>query len=381
MPRSSAAPRSWSRSVVADRALVGASCWPRTRGRSAAGAHRGRGRARGRPARRCSSRARIAGPRRWCSVLLIAERSVEPAAARSSPSAAGGRRAARRGRASRLAAGTRMQTEVFPLTLFALGGMMLFVAANDLLTMFVALEVLSLPLYLLCGLARRRRLLSQEAAIKYFLLGAFASAFFLYGLALLYGYAGSVRAAPTSPRRVGRRRARDDAAARRARAADRRPAVQGRRGAVPHLDAGRLPGRADAGHRVHGGLHEGRRVRRAAAGALRRRSAPTRWDWRPVIWVVAIAHDGGRRGRSAITQTDVKRHARLLLDRARRLHARSASIGAQRPARASSSTLFYLLAYGFTTIGAFAVVTLVRDADGEATPPVPVGGPGASARR
>ena len=58
--------------------------------------------------------------------------------------------------------------------------------------MFVALEVLSLPLYLLCGLARRRRLLSQEASLKYFLLGAFSSAFFLYGVALLYGYAGTV---------------------------------------------------------------------------------------------------------------------------------------------------------------------------------------------
>ena len=48
---------------------------------------------------------------------------------------------------------------------------MLFPAAGDLLTMFVALEVLSLPLYILCGLARRRRLLSQEASLKYFLLG------------------------------------------------------------------------------------------------------------------------------------------------------------------------------------------------------------------
>ena len=70
-----------------------------------------------------------------------------------------------------------MQTEVFPLTLFAIGGMLLFPAADDLLTMFIALEVLSLPLYLMCGLARRRRLLSQEAALKYFLLGAFSSAF------------------------------------------------------------------------------------------------------------------------------------------------------------------------------------------------------------
>ena len=93
-----------------------------------------------------------------------------------------------------------IQTEVFPLTLFAVGGMLLFPAADDLLTMFIALEVLSLPLYLLCGLARRRRLLSQEAALKYFLLGAFSSAFFLYGVAMLYGYAGTLDLAG-SPRR------------------------------------------------------------------------------------------------------------------------------------------------------------------------------------
>jgi NADH-quinone oxidoreductase subunit N len=85
-----------------------------------------------------------------------------------------------------------VSTEVFPLTLFAVGGMMLFPAAGDLLTMFVALEVLSLPLYILCGLARRRRLLSQEASLKYFLLGAFSSAFFLFGSALLFGYAGTL---------------------------------------------------------------------------------------------------------------------------------------------------------------------------------------------
>jgi NADH-quinone oxidoreductase subunit N len=85
-----------------------------------------------------------------------------------------------------------MQTEVFPLTLFAITGMLLFPAADDLLAMFVALEVLSLPLYLMCGLARRRRLLSQEASLKYFLLGAFSSAFFLYGTAMLYGYSGTL---------------------------------------------------------------------------------------------------------------------------------------------------------------------------------------------
>ncbi len=92
-------------------------------------------------------------------------------------------------------------TEVYPLTMFALGGMLLFVAANDLLTMFVALEVFSLPLYLLCALARRRRLLSQEAALKYFLLGSYASAFFLFGVALIYGFAGGVQLGqPCTPR-------------------------------------------------------------------------------------------------------------------------------------------------------------------------------------
>src|SRR5699024_8291976 len=60
------------------------------------------------------------------------------------------------------------------------------------ISLFIALEVLSLPLYLLSGMARRRRLVSQEASLKYFLLGAFASGFFLMGIALLYGFAGSV---------------------------------------------------------------------------------------------------------------------------------------------------------------------------------------------
>src|SRR3546814_15815653 len=86
--------------------------------------------------------------------------------------------------------------------MFALGGMMIFTSANDLLTFFVGLEVLSLPLYLLSGLARRRRLLSQEAALKYFLLGAFSSGFVIYGLALVYGYAGSM--SRSEERRVGK---------------------------------------------------------------------------------------------------------------------------------------------------------------------------------
>ena len=94
-------------------------------------------------------------------------------------------------------------TEVFPLTLFAVAGMLLFPVSTDLITLFVALEVLSLPLYLMAGLSRRRRLASQEAALKYFLLGAFSSAFFLLGMAYLYGYSGSITLAGIQESVVG----------------------------------------------------------------------------------------------------------------------------------------------------------------------------------
>src|SRR5207342_426684 len=118
------------------------------------------------------------------SVLLFAERHLE-----GGVTSFAGQAAALPGTEAEREASTKglEHTEVFPLLMFP--------AANDLLTMFVALEVLSLPLYLLCGLARRRRLLSQEAAMKYFLLGAFSSGFFLFGVAMLYGYSGSVNLA------------------------------------------------------------------------------------------------------------------------------------------------------------------------------------------
>ena len=83
-------------------------------------------------------------------------------------------------------------TEVFPLMLFSLAGMMLFPMVSNFITLFVVLELISLPLYIMAATARHRRLLSQEAALKYFVLGAFASAFLLLGSAFLYGLSGSV---------------------------------------------------------------------------------------------------------------------------------------------------------------------------------------------
>jgi NADH-quinone oxidoreductase subunit N len=80
--------------------------------------------------------------------------------------------------------------EYYALLLCATLGMIVMAAANDLMTMFLGLELMSLSLYVLVGF-RRGSLESNEAALKYFLLGAFASGFLLYGIALLYGATGT----------------------------------------------------------------------------------------------------------------------------------------------------------------------------------------------
>ena len=80
--------------------------------------------------------------------------------------------------------------ELYVLILFATVGMMVFAGASDLMVMFIGLELMSLPIYVLTGMNRRDPR-SAEGALKYFLLGAFSSAFFLFGIALAYGGAGS----------------------------------------------------------------------------------------------------------------------------------------------------------------------------------------------
>jgi NADH-quinone oxidoreductase subunit N len=80
--------------------------------------------------------------------------------------------------------------EYYALLLLATSGMMLMVSAIDLLTVFLGLELMSIPIYVLAGFDRRK-LRSNESALKYFLIGSFASALLLYGMALLYGTTGS----------------------------------------------------------------------------------------------------------------------------------------------------------------------------------------------
>lgn len=263
-------------------------------------------------------------------------------------------------------------TEVFPIALFAIAGMLVFPAANDLLTLFIALEVFSLPLYLLCALARRKRLMSQEAAVKYFLLGAFSSAFLLFGIALLYGYAGSVSYARIADVVDGSVRSIDPALAD-TMGNDALLLIGGamilmgllfKVGAVPfHMWTPDVYQGAPTP--VTGFMAAATKV--AAFGALLRLLYVVlpglAWDWRPVMWGVAIVTMLGG-AIVAITQTDIKRllayssiaHAGFIL----------AGVIATTPS-GISSVLFYLLAYSFVTIGAFAVVTLVRDAGGEAT--------------
>lgn len=259
-----------------------------------------------------------------------------------------------------IAAG-RTQTEVFPLLMFAITGMLLFPASNDLLVMFVALEVLSLPLYLMCGLARRRRLLSQEAAVKYFLLGAFSSAFFLYGLALLYGYANSVQ--------LGAIHNAISAGSGHDLLLVLGLALLGagllfKIGAVPFQSW--IPDVYQGAPTPLTGLMAGA-TKVAAFGALLRvlyvSFAGLTWDWRPVLWAVAIATMlvGSV---LAVTQSDVKR----MLAYSSVAHAGFILTGVIAANRLGlSGSMFYLLAYGVTTIGAFGVLTLVRDPDGEAT--------------
>ena len=304
-----------------------------------------------------------------CSIggaLLFAERRLE-----AGVTVFAGQAAALPGTTAEREASTRglEHTEVYPLLLFAVGGMMLFPAANDLIMLFVALEVLSLPLYLLCGLARRRRLLSQEAALKYFLLGAFSSGFFLYGLALVYGYSGSMEFAGI-------------AAAVQAGAADHSMLLIGvgmmsvgllfKVGAVP-FHAWTPDVYQGAPTPVTAFMSAATKI--AAFGAFLRlfyvAFGADRWSWLPMLWVVAILTMvvGAV---LAVVQTDVKRmlayssiaHTGFLLTGLLGVQAAD-DLG---PGEIDSLTavLFYLTTYGITIVGSFALVSCVRDASGEA---------------
>ncbi len=289
--------------------------------------------------------------------LLMAERTLDPSgdafAARVSalPGSDDERQFSARG---------YFQTEVWPLFSFSVGGMLLFITANDLLLMFVALEIMSLPLYLLAGMARRRRLLSQEAALKYFLLGSFASAFFLYGIALIYGFTGSVSLPVIAAQLSGK-------------TAEGTLILVG----LGLLLAGMLFKVAAAPfHQWSPDVYQGAptpvtgfmaaTVKIAAFGALLRvlyvAFGGMRWDWEPVLWVAAVLSMviGAV---AAITQSDIKR----MLAYSSVAQAGFILLGISTgTAAGASAAIFYLVSYAATTIGAFAIIAMIRDENGEA---------------
>jgi len=249
------------------------------------------------------------------------------------------------------------QGEYYALMLFAIAGMMLMATATDLLIIFLALEVLSLAVYVLTGI-RRDSAAGTEAALKYFLLGAFSSAFFLYGIAFAYGVTGSTRLD-----RIGSLIA--------AQALAPTPMQLLALGllfvgfafkvsAVPfHMwtpDAYEAAPPAVTGFMSTG-------VKAAAFAAFARvflsAFEPLKAQWGPVLWIVAAATMivGTVVG---VAQSSVKRmlayssiaHGGYLL--VALLAANDIGKGA---------VLFYLLAYAVTNLGAFGVIAVLDNAD------------------
>jgi len=243
--------------------------------------------------------------------------------------------------------------EYYALVLFALAGMMLMAVAADLLIIFLALEVFSLALYVLTGL-RRKVFASTEGAFKYFVLGGFSSAFFLYGIAFTYGLVGS-----THLDRV--------TAAVQAQSLTGNPLLLVAMGlllvgfafkvaAVPfHMWT---PDAYEGAPTIVTGFMS-TAVKAAAFAAFARvflsALEPLRGEWAPVLWVLAVCTMilGAVVG---VAQTNLKRmlayssiaHGGYLLVAL----VSGSGVG-------KASILFYLVVYAVTNLGAFAVIALL----------------------
>jgi NADH-quinone oxidoreductase subunit N len=245
--------------------------------------------------------------------------------------------------------------EYYPLVLLTASGMLLMVMANDLVMVFIGLEVLSIGLYILAGFARGNQR-SEESAIKYFLLGSFSLGFLVYGASLVYGMTGSTNFAE-----IGRQL--------------RDPELQRN----PILLAGLamiLVGFAfklalapfhawtpdvysGAPTSVTAFMSVGTKI--ATFAALLRMvliaMPDLRIDWAPTLWALAVVTMivGNL---AAVTQRNIKRMlAYSSIGQAGYILV--AVVAAERPTvsdEAVTSILFYLLAYTFMNLGAFAVV-------------------------
>jgi NADH-quinone oxidoreductase subunit N len=260
--------------------------------------------------------------------------------------------------------------EIYALYLVAALGAIVMSSANDLIVLFLGLETLSLALYVLAA-SNRRSLASAESGIKYFILGGFASAFFLYGIALLYGATGSTNISEivfTLQTRVN----------------------------IDSPDALALAGLAllivGLGFKVaaapfhvwapdvYQGAPSPITAFMASAGKAAAFAAMLRVlvialpfyrdDWRPIIWVLAILSlvVGST---LAVVQTNVKRmlayssvsHAGFLLVG---VEAAGHRAGQADPGNGMPAVVLYLMLYSVLVIGSFGVVTVVSRGSGSA---------------
>ena len=223
--------------------------------------------------------------------------------------------------------------EFYVLALLSSAGAMFMVGANDLIIVFVALELLSIPLYILAAFRSIKNdgselaLKSEESGMKYFILGAFSSAFLVFGAALVYGATGTTNIPQIFELAGGIVGATSSATFYLLVGTALLIGWLGLQSggcALPHVDARCLRRRAHPGHRFHERYGEGRRLRGAAA----------RFDYRPLS-----AGSGGRRGGGLAGDRDHHRHpdagagqlrrdiaaesqahAGIFVDRARRLY-------------------------------------------------------------
>jgi NADH-quinone oxidoreductase subunit N len=242
--------------------------------------------------------------------------------------------------------------EYYVLMLLSASGAILMAEANDLIVVFLGLEILSIALYILAGYHQRRSA-SQEAAIKYFVLGAFSSAFFLYGIALVYGATGSTNLGEIA----GLLRERPfDSGLLLAGFAFLLVGLGFKVAAVPfHMWTPDVYQGAPTP--VTGFMAAGAKA--AGFSALLRIFVSTfgaeQLDWRPIVWGMAVATlvVGSV---LAVVQTDIKR----MLAYSSISHAGYVLVGLEAATdRGVAGALFYLLAYTFMVLGSFGIVTLV----------------------
>lgn len=243
--------------------------------------------------------------------------------------------------------------EYYALLLFGVLGMMVMVSSNHFITIFIGLEVMSISIYVLCGLLSGNRA-SAEASLKYFLLGAFATAFLLYGMALIYATTGILDIRGIA-----------------------KYVMSGNFSLTPMFMIGMALIIVGFGfktasvpfHMWTPDVYQGAPtsitaymatgIKAAAFGAFLRvfytAFAPLLMNWSEMLWVIAVA-TMTLGNITALVQNDVKRmlayssiaHAGYILI--------AFVVGDQ---GSSASILYYLLAYTFMNIGAFAIVIIL----------------------